>query len=183
LIYFVHQQTGEPLLVSLSDQIRIQEIIQQCLDTVLGEDTAKYFKIIVEFKSGIKTAAGLAYQAEHRIVLNEALFLNNKEEFFNQIIPHEVAHILQYVLYPAEKLHHGRRWKGIMLQLGLSPSVYHDLDVSAVDEKVHRYTCNCQGGLFYHQIIDTMHKRLQRSGRSKICGRCQTRIIHFPRGD
>jgi SprT protein len=170
------------LLVSITDQILIQETIQSCLNKILGETIANYFKIVVEFKNKLGTVAGLAYRAEQRIVLNEALFRNNKEHFFSDIIPHEVAHILQYALYPDERLHHGKKWRLIMQQLGLQPNVYHDLDVSKVDSKVHRYTCCCEGGYKYHQILDNEHKKLQ-SGQARKCGTCETRIIHFPRGD
>ena len=171
------------MTISTLLQLKVQEKIQQCLDLILGEETARYFKVQVEFKTTLGLCAGLAYCSESRIVLNEALFLKNQDEFFNETIPHEVAHILQYVLYPKEKLSHGRRWKEIMIKLGLKPSVYHHMDISAVDDKVYRYTCACDGGFRYHQIPEAKHKRLQKSTRALQCGTCKTRIIYFPKGD
>lgn len=168
-------------MVSTLLQLQVQEKIEQCLNTLLGEETAKYLNIIVEFKNSINTAAGLAYQAEQRIVLNEKLFLANKQAFFDEIIGHEVCHIVQHILYPNERLHHGKRWKELMIMLGLKPRVYHGLDVSAVDNKVYRYVCNCDEGFYYHQILEKTHKQLKSGDRVIKCGKCVTRIIHFPR--
>lgn len=171
------------MTISTLVQLQVKEKVHQCLSILLGEEVAKYINIIVEFKNGIKTAAGLAYQAEQRIVLNEKLFLANKQVFFDEIIGHEVCHIVQHILYPAEKVAHGKHWKELMKALGLKPSVYHDLDVSAVDDKIYRYTCCCENGNRYHQIIEKTHKELEKGVRIITCGSCSTRIIYYPRGD
>ena len=171
------------MTISTLLQLQVKEKVQQCLNILLGEETAKYINITVEFKNGIKTAAGLAYQSEQRIVLNENLFLANKQSFFDEIIGHEVCHVVQHILYPNESLHHGKRWKELMMMLGLRLSVYHNLDVSAVDDKVFRYVCNCDGGFRYHQIVEKVHKEIEKGSRIRNCGTCSTRIIYYPRGD
>lgn len=167
-------------MISLLLQLKVQEKVQQCLDALLGAETAKYLKVQIEFKKTLGLNAGLAYNGNLRIVLNEALFLANQDEFFDEIIPHEVCHIVQYILHPNEFIDHGEKWRDLMLELGLKPNVYHDLDISAVDKKVYRYTCACDNGNRYHQVLESKHKRLQ-EGKVQKCGTCETRIIYFPR--
>lgn len=168
------------MAISISLQLEVKEKVNQCLTILLGAEVAKYVNITVEFKNGIKTVAGLAYQDEQRIVLNEDLFLANKQAFFDEIIGHEVCHIIQHILHPNEKLHHGKRWKELMTMLGLKPAVYHQLDVSAVDNKVFRYVCNCDNGFRYHQILEKTHNQLQNVGKIVKCGGCDSRIVHYP---
>jgi SprT protein len=168
------------LTVPILLQLKVQERVQQCLNILVGEETAKYLKVQVQFKKTLGLNAGLAYNGDLKIVLSEVLFLANQGEFFEEIIPHEVAHIVQYILYPDEQVDHGVNWKNLMLQLGLKPNVYHDLDISAVDKKVYRYTCCCSDGRRYHQIPEAKHKQLQQ-GKVLKCGGCSTRVIYFPR--
>lgn len=168
--------------ISTLTQLKVQEVVQQCLSTLLGADVSERLSVILEFKTKMGLVAGLAYSAKLRIVLNEKLFLANQKDFFENIIPHECCHIAQYILYPDEEAEHGPHWKKLMRLLGLKPNVYHDLDVSAVDNKVHRYTCCCNDGRRYHQIIESKHKKIQQ-GKVLQCGGCGTRIIHYPHGD
>lgn len=168
------------MTISTLLQLQVQERVQYCLDILLGEETAKYIKVQIEFKKTLGLNAALAYNGKLRIVLNEALFLANQVEFFEEIIPHEVAHIVQYILYPDELIDHGENWKALMNKLGLKANVYHDLDISAVDGQVYRYTCCCSDGRRYHQIIKSKHKKIQ-AGKVVQCGGCSARIIYYPR--
>ena len=163
-------------------QLKVQEKVQQCLGILLGEDVARYLKVQIEFKKTLGLCAALAYNGNLRIVINEALFLANQNDYFDEIIPHEVCHIAQYIVYPDELVDHGELWVELMNKLGLKANVYHDLDISAVDNKVYRYTCCCGDGTRYHQVPESKHKKLQQ-GKVQICGGCSTRIIYFPKGD
>lgn len=170
------------MLVSTLLQLKVKEKVHQYLLILLGADVADRIVVTIQFKKNMGLVAGLAYSGKLRIVLNEQLFLSNKKSFLDEIVPHECCHIAQYVLYPDEEATHGKHWKRLMKSLGLKPSVYHDLDVSAVDDKVYRYTCCCSDGRRYHQILESSHKKLQQ-GKVQICGGCSTRIIYFPQGD
>lgn len=171
------------MTISTLLQLQVKERVHQCLSILLGEDVADRLSVIIQFKKNMGVTAGLAYSGKLRIVLNEELFLANQKDFFEDIIPHETAHIAQYVLYPDEEVSHGKHWKKLMKSLGLKPSAYHDLDVSAIDDRVFRYTCCCENGNRYHQIIEKTHKELEKGARIITCGSCSTRIIHYPRGD
>lgn len=171
------------MTVSTLLQLEVQEKVKQCLSILLGEAVADRLSVIIQFKKNMGVTAGLAYSGKLRIVLNEVLFLANQKDFFEEIIPHECCHIAQYVLYPDEEVSHGKHWKELMKALGLKPNVYHDLDVSAVDSKVYRYTCCCENGNRYHQISEKIHKELEKGDRIITCGSCSTRIIYYLRGD
>lgn len=168
------------MTVPLMLQLQVQEKVQQCLVTILGEEAAKYFSIVLSFKSGMKTVAGQAYfDGSNLIELNQELFLANQGEFFDCIIAHEVAHILQFTMYPDAKRHHGKEWKKIMKLLSVNPEPYHNLDVSAVDSRFFRYSCSC--GL-NHSLTKHLHEKTQ-SGKVALCASCETRLIYFPYGD
>ena len=67
---------------------------------------------------------------------NIKLAVQNPDEYYDQIVPHEVAHHIQYMLFPKsmKKLEgHGKEWKGIMKNVfGLSPDRYHSMDTTDV---------------------------------------------------
>lgn len=165
------------MTVPLMLQLKVQEKVQQCLSIVLGEESAKYFSITVEFKTKMGVVAGQAIECS--IELNEELFLANQEEYFSNIIPHEVAHCLQFAMYPNAKRHHGKEWKSIMKILEVEPNTYHDMDVSAVDKSLFRYSCSC--GL-NHSMTKLLHDKAQ-SGKLALCASCETRLIYYPRSE
>jgi SprT protein len=166
--------------VTILDRIKIQQIVQRCVSAVMGDTPVQ---IKVEFKRSLGLTAGLAYGSEKRIVLNEKLFLRNKGDFFSEIIPHEVAHILQDILCPEEVEDHGKCWKELMHILGLPANVYHNLDVSAVEKKIFRYSCCCEGGFLFHFKTHKEHAKLQSGAKSEDCILCRKRIVFYPQGD
>lgn len=67
---------------------------------------------------------------------NIKLAVQNPDEYYDQVVPHEVAHHIQSILFPKSlrKLGgHGKEWKTIMRDVfQLSPDRYHDMDTSDV---------------------------------------------------
>lgn len=166
--------------VNIADRIKIQQIVQRCVSTLFDDAP---IKIKVEFRTGMGKYAGLVYSGEQRVILNEGLFLRNKAYFFSDIVPHEVAHILQEILYPEERAHHGTGWKEIMKLLGVAPNPYHNLDVSAVDGKLFRYSCCCESGFLFHFLTQAEHNKIQSGATKYECKLCRTRAIFYPQGD
>lgn len=163
------------MTVPLMLQLQVQEKVQECLKKVLGEG-GKHFSITLAFKKGMGAVAGEA-RSSGRIDLNEQMFLGNKDVFFNEIIPHEVAHVLQFVMFPEAKRHHGKEWKMLMKMLNVPSLTYHSMDASATDTSLFRYSCSCGAN---HSLTKLRHKRSQ-AGKTMVCSDCETRLIYYPR--
>lgn len=77
-------------------------------------------------------ASGMAYRTI-QIGVNMILFEDNLKEILNDTIPHEIAHLVQFLLFDEKGKvvqGHGAEWQEIMKKLGKQPSKYHKLDVS-----------------------------------------------------
>jgi hypothetical protein len=73
--------------------------------------------------------AGKCYQEENLIHLANKFFVNNSAEMFRTILPHEIAHQADFVLFgeSEKKCGHGLQWQKIMVQLGLPANKYHSM--------------------------------------------------------
>jgi predicted SprT family Zn-dependent metalloprotease len=83
----------------------------------------------VTINNRLKTTAGRAWLADHRLDFSAELMWQHTQEFVEQIIPHEVAHIIAYVVYSDEG--HGKVWKFVMRALGKPADRCHHLVNSA----------------------------------------------------
>lgn len=76
-------------------------------------------------------AAGMAYSVEEKINLHSIYFKNNVSDFLNNIIPHEISHLVQFDLYDNRGIptsSHGAIFMDIGRKLGvqLTKSVNYD---------------------------------------------------------
>lgn len=81
------------------------------------------------------TTAGKAYYNQHLVDLNMQLYLENPSYFFNQTIPHEVAHLASVHIHGSKGAGHGKEWKVIMGLIGREPKRCHTLNVSSVKRR------------------------------------------------
>lgn len=83
-----------------------------------------------------RACGGRFYPGSRNYAFNIKLAVQNPDEYYDQIVPHEVAHHIQSILFPKslQKLGgHGKEWKSIMRNVfGLSPDRYHQLDTTDV---------------------------------------------------
>ena len=81
----------------------------------------------------IYRTAGRCFVENNYIDISAKLLANpaNVAEMCNVILPHELAHQVDYNLNGAPKNNrwHGRTWSHIMVQFGLEPNPYHSLNV------------------------------------------------------
>ena len=74
--------------------------------------------------------AGQAYSREMIIELNEIMFLRNYRSFINEIIPHEVAHLVAYhITGYYDYFHSSKEWQQVMEYLVGYLITIHNLDV------------------------------------------------------
>ena len=78
-----------------------------------------------------KTAARIFTEPEYRLVeVSKKLYVGNEQEYYDVLIPHELAHQADYDLNGEPEGHgHGRSWQKIMVALGLPPDRYHNLKI------------------------------------------------------
>lgn len=97
------------------------------------------------------TCGGTANYSKMELNFNAGLMVDNWDEYMNQIIPHEVAHIIKTHIYGYGKgvnSAHGLHWKRVMRALGVEPDRTHNMDVSKVKQhksplKKYIYVCTC----------------------------------------
>lgn len=113
--------------------------------------------------------AGSARLRDNVIKLNAALYLYNQTYFLNQVIAHELAHILVYQLYGTRVKPHGIEWQQIMISVfNLHADVTHQLDTSVLGYKTYPYSCNCQ----IVELSQTRHNKVQRHTQQYKCRKC-----------
>lgn len=100
------------------------------------------------------TCGGTADTSINELNFNAPLMLDNWDEYLNQVIPHEVAHLVKGAVYGTERKgelmrSHGTYWKRIMRTFGIEPDRTHKMDTSSVATKSpkrkHMYQCECCG--------------------------------------
>lgn len=105
------------------------------------------------------TTAGKAWGGR-KIQYQPVLLEENGDKFLNRTVPHEVAHIVVYHLYPQARMRmsngrrmikpHGKEWKRVMAIFGIDSSRCHSYDVSNVSTqktklaRAFKYKCNCK---------------------------------------
>lgn len=63
-----------------------------------------------------------------RIAYNIELARRNRQTFLDEIVPHEVAHLVQTNTKPLSR-QHGKYWREICIRLGGSGQPYHSMNV------------------------------------------------------
>ena len=112
--------------------------------------------------------AGVAYLQQNEIRLNPVLLAENGAAFIQQVVPHELAHLLVYQQFGRVQPH-GKEWKMMMEQvLGVPAHIYHKFSTASV-VKQFSYECGCQT----HLLSVRRHNTIQRNQRSYICRKCK----------
>ena len=112
-------------------------------------------------------AAGTAHLHRNWLKLNPVLFLQNKAAFFDQVIPHEVAHLVAFQCF-GKVLPHGVEWKAIMQKIFYKPTLTtHNLNIDDVVGQQFDYRCHCQ----QHKLTIRRHNKVLK-GEQYRCRRC-----------
>jgi len=112
--------------------------------------------------------AGSAWLEKNEIRLNPVLLLENQQSFIDNVIPHELAHLLVWQHF-GRVAPHGKEWKWMMQTvLGVSPRRTHSFSIQSVQAKTFPYHCLCQ----QHQLTVRRHNRVMRGETQYRCTRC-----------
>jgi SprT protein len=113
-------------------------------------------------------SAGSAHLQKNAVKFNPVLYLQNKAVFIEQVVAHEIAHLITYQLYGRVKPH-GKEWQQIMTQVFHLPAhTTHDLDISQVQGKLFTYQCDCM----QHQLTIRRHNNIAK-GTRYLCKKCK----------
>lgn len=102
------------------------------------------------------------------IRLNPDLLHDHYEEMINQVIPHEVAHVIEYQKYGYGG--HKENWVRIMHMLGVPANRTHNMPAkkARVHPRPYQYRCDCR----VHKVTKLIHRRIQ-NGQWRTCTRCR----------
>ncbi|GLO59876.1 protein SprT [Vibrio sp. MACH09] len=113
--------------------------------------------------------AGKAYLQQWHIRLNPVLFRENPLAFINEVIPHELAHLLTFQKFGKVRPH-GTEWKAMMEDVLSSPAkTTHSFDISSVQGRTFEYHCQCQ----MHALTIRRHNKVRTNKASYHCRQCQ----------
>lgn len=79
-----------------------------------------------KMNSRLTSTAGRAFIEENYTDYSCYLLLRNTDEFKNNTIPHELCHHIAFRLYGDRG--HGKAWKKVMVEMGLKPDTYHNME-------------------------------------------------------
>ncbi|EIQ92760.1 sprT-like family protein [Yersinia pestis PY-13] len=118
------------------------------------------------------TNAGSAYLQSFEIRLNPVLLLENKQPFIDEVVPHELAHLLVYRQF-GRVAPHGKEWRWMMEQvLKVPASRTHQFEVASVRSKTFNYQCKCQ----QHSLTIRRHNKVLRGESEYRCRQCGEKL-------
>ncbi|WP_298773213.1 SprT family zinc-dependent metalloprotease [uncultured Shewanella sp.] len=116
--------------------------------------------------------AGMAHLHHNHLRFNPKLLANNSDAFLNEVVPHEVCHLLVYQLFGKVKPH-GKEWQHMMQHLfSLTPRTTHDFDISGSTERQFLYQCHC-GTV---KLSLRRHNKVVRGQTQYRCRRCKIQL-------
>jgi len=121
----------------------------------------------INFKQRGKIAASAQLQ-KNTLRFNPVLMMDNLPRFLNEVVAHEVSHLLAFQLYGRVRPH-GKEWQALMLEVfGVNPKTYHNMDVSKVVGRQLPYLCAC--GVVHLSI--RRHNKVVRKIQRYRCLKC-----------
>lgn len=182
---------------SLSYAALKDKIINECIFWFtmgcdeLGINSDNYSLEVLFFSRGTKGGSARLRGDTGTLKFNIILAMENTSEYIEQVIPHEVAHILTTIKYgyivrgftkkgKAIFDSHGANWQHVMRKLGKTPTRCHDMNVSSVKVKktIKRWiyacpSCNKEYGLTSQKHTKAMQKNCY---ICKVCRNTEQRL-------
>ena len=86
---------------------------------------------VIKLNNRLTKTAGRCFMEANVIDLGTKFFNNNYDRMIAEIMVHEIAHQVDYNLngVPAGNRWHGKTWQDIMLNYGVEPNTYHDMEL------------------------------------------------------
>lgn len=156
--------------------IAIQQAVMRSLREKLAQANLKLGRNYPEPKVVYQqrgTSAGTAWLESYEIRLNPVLMLENEQAFIDEVVPHELAHLLVWK-YFGRVAPHGKEWKWMMeVVLGVPARRTHQFELGSVRTNTFPYRCQCQ----QHQLTVRRHNRVVRGEATYRCVKCGEPLI------
>ena len=141
----------------------------------------KFFgRSLTRCKVTFTTCSPLGYYNpnDHSLNFNPLYFSQNIEEFLRVVVPHEVAHATDKLVYGirysgSKQIHHGKSWSYIMTAVYKLPAdrcckLGDDYEKPIQRIRNHfTYKCNCRT----HSVSSVVHNRIGK-GMAYRCSKC-----------
>lgn len=164
---------------------RIWTLTNECLDKAreyFPDEAERIRKPFIGFNL-TGTSAGRAIYSQRKIVLNPHIFKGLSEEaqqeFIDETIPHEVAHIVAYQVHRHSQAHNAK-WGEIMKLFGFEDwrsQITHCLPVDNVPSLKRRKSLKCPQCAASWTVTPKKAARFRRGEVSYQCPRCRVRLI------
>lgn len=113
--------------------------------------------------------AGSAYLQRNHVNFNPLYLIENHHEYIQQVIPHEVAHLVVYQCFGKVKPH-GKEWQSVMREVfNRPPLVRHSMTSPALEQRQFAYQCACGST----QLTIRRHNKVVRGEQQYQCRRCK----------
>ncbi|ACS84359.1 SprT family zinc-dependent metalloprotease [Musicola paradisiaca] len=151
--------------------IALHQAVMRCLrdklrqaNTALGSD---YPEPSVSYRQRGATA-GSAWLKNWEIRINPVLLQENQQTFIDEVVPHELAHLLVYARF-GQTAPHGREWRWMMENVLQVPARRtHRFETASVQGKTFPYRCACR----LHDLTLRRHNRVVRGEAEYRCRHC-----------
>jgi SprT protein len=159
------------LLSSCAQQLVIQKV-EHCISHASSYFEQNFRLPKISFKQRGKIA-GCARLQTNELRFNPVLLCDNIDEFLEEVVPHEVCHLLAYKLFGKVRPH-GKEWQSLMIELfDLKGQTYHRMDVTKVKGKSFHYQCEC-GPI---ELGIRRHNNVLKGKQTYICRKCRSPLI------
>ncbi|CZF83680.1 Protein SprT [Grimontia celer] len=154
---------------------RLTQRVSECI-TLANKQLGSEFAVpAIRFDIRGKTA-GMALLQRWQLRFNPVLLEENVEAFFDEVVPHEISHLVVYARFGKVRPH-GKEWQAVMSQVfGVIPKTTHSFDVSSVQGKTFTYQCGCD----HIELSIRRHNKVQREQVQYVCRRCKRPLVFVP---
>ena len=156
--------------------IALQQSVMRCLRENLAKANLALKRNYPEPKLVYQqrgTSAGTAWLQEYEIRLNPVLLAENQQAFIDEVVPHELAHLLVWKHF-GRVPPHGKEWKWMMeAVLGVPARRTHQFELSSIRTKTVPSRCRCQ----LHQLTIRRHNRVVRGEATYRCVHCGEPLV------
>lgn len=149
---------------------RIAEKVQECM--IRAE---RYFQIKLNMPTynfrQRGRSAGTAYLQRNEMRFNLFMLTQDTERFIEEVVPHEVAHIVVHQVFGSKVRPHGKEWVAVMEHIfNVEASRTHDFEVPKA-KNLFEYRCQCRT----HEFTAHRHGRVKR-GSQYLCRQCGSQL-------